>query len=134
MYIYLCMCTYSHSPLAVCRTLLLLRLKCLAVCLFPSAFVAPEGTDEEVMLHSCVLDHSLHQMRSWPVLADHIVHVFQYEVIVFVCRFLFIVFCSPLLLKLCLILFSSIIPLYVELDLCLSVIPLPPPRSPPKSP
>ncbi|XP_034002214.1 ankyrin repeat domain-containing protein 24 isoform X1 [Trematomus bernacchii] len=31
------------------------------------------------MLHSCVLDRSLHQMRSWPTLAHHIVHVFQYE-------------------------------------------------------
>lgn len=37
----------------------------LAVCLFPSAHVAPEGAGEEVMLHSRVLDHSLHQMRSY---------------------------------------------------------------------
>ena len=86
------------------------------------------------MLHSSVLDHSLHQMRSWSTLADHIVHVFQYELIVFVCCSLFVGFRSPLSLTLCLIVLSFVLPFLVELDLCLSVTPLLPSHSPPKFP
>lgn len=78
------------------------------------------------MFHSCVLNYAPHQMTSWPTLADHIVHVFQCEVIVFVCCFLFAGFRSPLLP-------TPVPPFYVELDLCLPVIPLLPPRSPHKS-
>ena len=74
-------------------------------------------------------------MRSWPTLADHIVHVFQYEVIVFACCSLFVGFHSPLLPNLLSyhgLLCSSRFKLSLT-SACLWT-PLPPSCSPHKSP
>lgn len=72
------------------------------------------------------------KMTSWPTWAHHIVHVFQYEVI-FVCA------CRFVLVGIRFSFVSSWFPQFsrfvvVELDLCLYVINLQPPRSPPTSP
>lgn len=51
-----CLCTSRRLLKLI--AVLIANVSCVS---FPCAYIASEGAGEEVMLHSCVLHHSLHQ-------------------------------------------------------------------------
>lgn len=126
----------------VCWTSLLKGLKYLLYVSFPSAYVASEAADEEVMFHSCVLNYA-------PILSNENMDNFDQSYCAcfpiwshcfcFLCvcvRYSFRWRSFPFVANsvfLYTYIVSSVFPFYVTLDISLSVIPCPPPWSPPNS-